>query len=167
MQIHNTSASALTLDLWIANTLFTFPTAPPPVRFDSNVSYTSISGSTGTGTIDMTSCLDENDGTAPPTDPFCSGGGAHPVVHNQLTYLPSPDSGQTYVRYPLHTADGSLGTPYSLSRSTLTIEHEGGVEHQRHSPVPPDPDAEPASIVLLGTMLLGVTGLLRKKFKRA
>jgi hypothetical protein len=156
LQLKSTAGDDHIIDIWFAAQDFSFPTAPPAVDFISNNSLTFTSGS---GSVQLTSCVDTSNGLTPPTNSFCSAGTA--LTNNTLAY-----SGGGVAADSVHTQIGSLGTPYSLSQH-LTIDMKAGSTINLITSASLTPTPEPASIVLLGTMLLGVTALVRKKFKRA
>lgn len=152
-----TTTSAVVVKVWFAAQDFTAPTAPPPVDYSSNLSLTSI---TGSGTVALMGCVDGANGLAPPTGTFCG------APEASLTNTPLTFSGVTALANTVSTTLTSLHGPYSLGEVlTLTLAAGSNINvitSQVLTPVP-----EPASIVLLGgVLLLGAGRLIRRNRKQ-
>ena len=145
------TTSAVDLVITMAAQGFNAPTTPPGITYASSLSITST---TGTGTADLTSCVDTSNGL---TSPFCSSPAAT-IVNDQENYSGASSDSKTKT-----TTIGVLTTtPYSLAQQ-FTLHLGAGsnvnvITSQVLSNVP-----EPASFAFLGTMLLGAGAVLRKK----
>ena len=159
--IQNTTGAAVPITIDLADSNFTSPLAPPGSILD--VSGATLNSTTGTNnTFTLTSCVDQSNGLVPPPGVFCS----------------SPAPGMAPANLPLMTtgavtkSDNSSGTITSLHLPNFSLSQQLVISAAANSnfnvtssqvltPVP-----EPASMLLLGGVLLGVTGLLRKKVAR-
>jgi hypothetical protein len=147
--IQNTSGSTVTLDLFIVDQYFTTPTTPPAINWMSNLQITSI---TGTGSVSMTSCIDTGNTLTP-----CPGGSLM-LANNSLSYSGTSTPPQDTVTRTVASLTGT----YSLSEEVIATLGAGSsiniIASQVLTSVP-----EPASVLLLGSALLGLTALVRKK----
>ena len=66
LSIQNTTSSAATLDIYLADSGFTSPTIPPAITIQ-DVSGATINGTTGTNSFTLTSCVDQSNGLVPPS----------------------------------------------------------------------------------------------------
>jgi hypothetical protein len=107
----------------------------------------------------MISCIDEVNNTFPACPGTIQSGTVSPSVVGNGTQVTSYDqSTQSIVT--------NLPQPYELGEIiTFTLGAGASLNFSTSSTLSPTVP-EPASVVLLGSMLLGVTGLLRKRFKR-
>ncbi len=104
------STAASTVDIWIAAQGFTAPTTPPAIKYSSTISVTSTAG---TGSVNLTSCVDGADGLTPPTTAFCASPEA--TLNNPAVSY----SGRTGGGNTISEIISSLTTtPYSLSSGT-------------------------------------------------
>jgi hypothetical protein len=151
-----TTTSAATFDVYFSAQDFTAPTTPPSITYASSLSTTATSG---TGTISLTSCIDLANGLTPPTNPFCSTPAATLTSINNY-------SGQSSDADTDITTLASLTAPYALSQKiSFSLGANSGmnvITSQILTPVP-----EPASVMFLGTALVGVGTFLRKKIRRS
>jgi len=152
LQISTTQA--VTVKVWFAAQDFTQLVAPPAVSYSSSLSITST---TGTGTVGLMGCVDTANGLAPPAPGvFCSGVGSTTLTNATESY-----SGSSSVANTVTTSIASLGKPYSLAEVVTLTLAAGSNVNVITSQVLTVP--EPTSIVLLGSALLGITMLVRKK----
>lgn len=151
-----TSTDAATLRIWVASQDFTAPITPPEILFTSNLSTTSTSGS---GTANLTSCVDTGNGLVPPLDTFCSPG-ISLTNAAQAFAAPTATSGSTT------TIIGSLGSPYSLSQQ-ITIALNAGTNVNVITSIVLASVPEPASIALFGGVLLFTGVALRRRFSQS
>jgi hypothetical protein len=158
--VSNNSGASQTLTLDFALSNFTFPVIGGPITAINDASGFTINQTIGMSTGQLTSCVDQSNNTAPPNhSPFCSGaapGQAGPNMAVTVTganTLSSPESIGTIT---------ALNAPFSLMQQiTLTLANGTNANVTASQILTPVP--EPAGIALLGTALLGLTTLFRKK----
>lgn len=148
------TTAAVDLTIYMSAQGFNAPTTPPGITYASSLS---ITATTGTGTADLTSCVDTSNGLTPPTNPFCSSPAAT-IVNDQESYSGASSDSKTKTT----TISTLTTTPYALAQQ-ITLHLGAGsnlnvISSQVLSNVP-----EPASFAFLGTMLLGAGAVLRKK----
>ena len=160
LQITNSSSSTVLVTLWLAAQNFTFPTVPPgTIAYDSEVALTST---TGTGTVALMSCVDTTNSLAPPTTAFCAAGPS-------LTNVPQSYSGAGSKQNTVASSITSLSAPFSLSQEiTLSLGGNSSLNFSTSQVLTPIP--EPASIALLGGVMLFITvrgNLVRRKHNQS
>jgi len=153
--IHTTSAVNITV--WISSQDFTAPITPPDITYASSLSTTST---TGTGKVGLTSCVDTANGLTPPSTAFCSSP-ASMLTNNTETYNKASSTSDT-----VNTMISSLSGPYALAQ-VITMALGAGsnlnvITSQALTPVP-----EPASVALLGGVVLFAASVIRRKVRRA
>jgi hypothetical protein len=157
----NTSGATHTIEFWVASTDFVTPNTPPSIVFTSNLSGTAAVG--GPNSFSLESCVDTANGTAPPSDTFCSP--TSPTGSYLLanpTLIVSGPAGNNSNTVSAGIADlgpalFSLGMHY-----TLIIPSGAGVNFTGSNVLTQVP--EPMSVSLLAGVLIA-TGLgLRKRF---
>jgi len=154
LTITDTTPGTSILRLWLAAQDFSFPTIPPSpgIDYTSNLSITSV---TGAGSVGLMSCVDTSDLLAPPTDPFCSGAGSPELSNGPESFLGAGSAHNTVTGIIT-----SLSAPYSLSQEITVAMSQGSainiVTSQILIPTP-----EPASIGMLGSVLLFTAGARR------
>lgn len=147
------TTGAGTLTLWLAAQGFTAPTTPPNI---TDATSLTVIPTSGLGTVTLESCVDQSDGTAPPTGTFCSAP-ALTVTNPTINY--SGDTSQSNNDSGVIT---SLAATFSLSEViTITFTEASEIEVQTRQVLTAVP--EPGSIVLLGTVLVGLGTLIRKR----
>jgi len=160
LSIQNTTSSAATLDIYLADSGFTSPTIPPAITIQ-DVSGATINGTTGTNSFTLTSCVDQSNGLVPPSGTFCTtpapgmaGPNATLTAAGAITL--SNNSNGTIT---------ALGAPFSLTQHLVIVAAANSFFNVTSSQVltPVTAVPEPASIMFLGTTVLGLCGLLRKK----
>jgi hypothetical protein len=154
----STTGSSAVLTIWFAAQDFSQPVTPPAIQYASNYSITTFQPGSS-GSVALTSCVDQSNGTVPPVGTFCSSPAAT-LTNAGLTI--SGALGGSASNTVLGTI-ASLSAPFSLSQVvTLTLGANTSVNlitSQVLTPVP-----EPASLVLLGGVVLLVSSrLVRRK----
>jgi hypothetical protein len=153
----------VTLDLWLAAQNFTMPVTPPSVNDATSLTLIPTFGS---GSVSLDNCVDLSNGTAPastaPTGPhsFCSMPAPGTPINDSMGF-----SGNTSSSTNNTALLSTITSPFSLSEHvTITFTGASELEIQTRQVLTPVP--EPAAILLLGSTLLGVTTLFRKKLAR-
>jgi hypothetical protein len=154
--VTNSTGSAVTLTIDIADSFFSMPTTPPVITDHSGAT---LNVTTGTDSISLTSCVNQanslNPTAAPPFCPSPAPGmaAANPTLTQTGAGTASNETAGTI---------SSLTAPFSLMQHIVLSAGAGAdfnvTTSQVLSSVP-----EPTSVLLLGGVLLGVTGLLRKR----
>jgi hypothetical protein len=157
-ELTNNTGATVTVKVWFASQNFTFPVAPPPATYVSNLNITQTSGNSSTT---LESCVDQSNGTAPglPGGAFCSTPAA--ILNNPASVLSGAGSS------PLNTVSTNIPAlhgPYSLSQ-VVTVTLDTGTQLNIISSQVLTPTPEPASFALFGSAFLGVGLFLRKKVK--
>lgn len=152
LDIVNTSGAAVAITITLADSNFSSPTAPPGSIADH--SGATLDATTGTNTFQLTSCVNQ----ANLLTPICG----------------TPAPGEAGPNVPLMTigantiSDESTGTISTLSADfsltqVLTISAGANSSFNVTSSQVLTPVPEPGSVLLMGSMLVGISGLLRKK----
>ena len=145
-----TSTATRTVDVWFTSQDFTQPLNG---TYESSLSTTAPSANT-VSTAALTGCIDTTNGTAPALG--CAGG--------TLSNPSQTDTGSGSTSGTVTTGVGPLHTPYSLEQMLTLTLHSGSdfnVITSQSIAVP-----EPGSMMLLGTLLIGITTLFRKRVAR-
>jgi len=143
--------------LWLGTSNFTMPVGPNIV-FHSEVAGTAT---TGTGTVTLTSCVDTNNSgndLPPPTDAFCIAG---PSLMGGYSFAgPDSEANTQMMTIP------SLSGPYSLMQAIHLTNISPGASFNVNTSAILTAVPDPASTLLLGSGLLVVGALIRKRGAR-
>jgi hypothetical protein len=146
-----TASADTTVDIWAVSQDFTNPVTPPDLNYFSNLSTTSV---TGSGTADLTSCLNTLNSLA--TDCEVA------LANINLTNAQQAWTAPTATAGTVSSIVGSLSPTYSMGQHITVFLNAGSqmnvIASQVLTPIP-----EPASMMLLGSALLGLTVAFRKK----
>ncbi len=148
-----TSTANATLQIWVTAQDFTEPTAPPSLTYESSLSTTSTLQPGLLSTVGLQSCVNTANAIASSTPLSCAA---------SLTNPTESLLGNTSASNTVGSIVGSLTTPYSLQQlitfSLVNGSNVNAVTSQSLTPVP-----EPASVILLGSLALGIATALRKR----
>jgi hypothetical protein len=152
--VTNTTGTAATITIDIGDSGFTSPTTPPPIVDDSGAT---INGTTGTNSITLTSCVDQSNAVV-----GCVTAAPGMAGPNATTTVTGANTANALESVGSIT---SLAASFSLSQHIVLSAGAGGDFNVTTSQVLTSPGVvpEPSSVLLLGGVLLGVTGLLRKR----
>jgi hypothetical protein len=159
LRIDNEGSKSETLTLWLADQDFTSPTGSG-IQYVSSLSITSFGGA---GSVQLESCIDKSNGTAPPSGTFCSSPAATLTSALEKYNFPlkasNSDSEMSYISL--------TNTPYALSEKITLVLGAGSKVNLVTSQTLSVP--EPASLILLGSTLLGASLMVRRRIwsKRA
>jgi hypothetical protein len=159
LQIFNTTGSDVTLTIYLADSGFTSPLAPPTVRHSSGAT---LNANLGNNSFSLTSCVDQSNSLVPPGSSFCSSpapGMAPPNTTLSTTAAQTKSNDSV----GLITA---LSAPFSLTQQLVIVAGANSAFNVTSSQVL-TPVPEPMSIALLGGVLLLTTGAIRRKQKQA
>jgi PEP-CTERM motif len=157
--ISNTRDSAVTLDINIADSNFSTPITPPIIVDHSG---STLNNTTGTNSMTLTSCVDQSNGLVPPGAAFCSSPAPGMAGPNGILTQTGPgtvsneSAGTITSLHPMFSLTEQLDI-VAGPRSNFNVT-SSQVLTQTPSRVP-----EPGAIMLLGTALLGIAMLVRKK----
>jgi hypothetical protein len=160
VQVVNNSGVTQTVTLAITAPGFTAPTAPPSLTLFSQIGGSVTTGVAGS-TLLYASCVNPNNSA----DPACPTLGPTATATETAQVGPTISVSNSSFNSNDTTNVTSLSSPYELGEViVLTLQAGEKLNFSASTDLTPVP--EPASVVLLGTMLLGTTSLLRKRFKR-
>lgn len=155
--VTNIGTTNQTITIVVSAPDFSQPTAPPPLVLLSHIGG-SVPVGDPSNTLSYSSCVNTSNSTPACPGSFTAGPGTPNV-----TGLGSP--GGSY-QDDKSTAIASLSPLYSMGETiTITLSPGSVLNFSASSTLTAVP--EPASVLFLGTTLLGAAVLLRKKFKRA
>jgi hypothetical protein len=151
--ITNTSGVSQTITIDIADTNFSSPTTPPSI---SDHSGATLDNTTATNSYQLSSCVNQAN-----TVVFCTTPAPGEAPPNATLTLTGANT----------TSNESTGTITSLSADfalvqQLTITAAAGSDFNVTSSQILTPVPEPASVLLMGGMLVGISGMLRKKLAK-
>lgn len=151
----STTMAIASLTIYMSSQDFTAPTTPPDIYYLSNLSTTVT---TGTGTADLTSCIDTGNGL---TGPVCPA--TIQLTNPTINYAPGAQANSTST-----VITGLTTTPYSLAQTiTLSLGAGSNLNVITSQVLTQTQVPEPISLALLGGMVLLALPAIRRKLKMA
>jgi len=156
LQIINSTASTVAVDIWISAPNFSLPVTGGSISGINYEGSLSTTSTTGAGSVSSENCVDQSNGL---TEPFCATAAAT-IADDAMAYSGGSSASETN-----QEIFSPLSSMYSLSQM-ITISLGAGsninvITSQSLTPVP-----EPASIALLGGAILLTSGAIRRKRKQ-
>jgi hypothetical protein len=148
--IQNTTGAAVTITIGLSDTGFTSPVTPPII---TDASGAMLNNTTGTNSFTLTSCVNQANNPL-----FCPSPAPGEAPQNPTLTITGANT-QSNETNGMITA---LASPFSLVQR-LSISAGANSNFNVKSSQVLSNVPEPTSVLLLGTVLLGVTGLLRKR----
>ena len=156
--IQNTTSTPVIILIGFAVSNFTSPITPPTIIDSSGVT---INVTTGNNSVLLISCVDQSNGLVAPTNTFCTSPAGGAALANPLL----SQSGAGTNNNTVFGGITALHAPFSLTQLVaITAGANSNFNITTSQVLTPIP--EPASILLLGSALLGITLLVRKKVAR-
>jgi hypothetical protein len=157
LEITNSSSTAVTFTIYLADSNFSSPTAPPGGVLDA--SGATINSTIGTNSFTLTSCVDQSNQLVPPsTATFCKTPATGEAAGNATLNISGPGTTSDESNGSIST----LSAPFALDQKlVITAGADSSFNVTTSQVLTPVP--EPMSITLLGGVLLLTCRAIKRK----
>jgi hypothetical protein len=155
VDLSNAATTTQSIVINVISTGFTSPTTPPALTLTSNIGGSVVTGSAA-NVLNFISCVDQTDSQT----------AGCPATDNAPTVSPNITSATSHYDGGSTSTITTLSSPYAIDEQiSVTLGVGANMNFSASTTLAQVP--EPMSIILLGSVVLLVSGLFRRKLKSA